>query len=115
VIFYTLKGPSYHLEIHDTKILLIKKSWWKILSFKPHQKSWEMQQLSAFRIAVPKQLLWGKLEWECFDGTSDSFHFSTNAEMVARIEKYFQKVVIRNQERREAVAIQAQPQLAPAV
>lgn len=102
MIFYTLKGPSYNLEIHDSKIILVKKGWWRLLSFGPTNLSWEMKNLSSFQIVVPKGVLYGKLEWKSFDGKQESFRFSTNAEMVQRIEKYLQKVVLKNHERSPA-------------
>jgi hypothetical protein len=99
VIFYTLKGPCYNLEIHDTKIILVKKGWWRLFSFGPHGLAWDTEQLSNFKITSSKGLLWGKLEWQNFAGQSESFRFMTNMEMVQRIEKYLQKVTVRNCER----------------
>lgn len=95
MIFYTLQGPRFELEIHDDKLRLKKKGWLSKLQSQS-TLDWNMDDLSHFEITIPQYLLWGKLEWQNFDGKKGSFRFSTNAEMVKKIEKYLQKVIIRN-------------------
>lgn len=96
MIFYTLQGPNYNLEIHDDKIRLCKTGWFKHLSREPKVIDWDLTQLSQFEISIPQYILWGKIEWRTFEGDQGSFRFSTDAAMVKKIEKYLQKLIIRN-------------------
>lgn len=96
MIFYTIQGPGHKLEIHDDKITLTKKSWLRTLSKKDSGRVWELKSLSGFEISVPHYFLWGKIEWRSYDGTKGSFRFSTNPEMVRKIEKYMQKMILKN-------------------
>jgi hypothetical protein len=100
LIFYTLQGPKYKLEIHDDKIKLIKRSWWSFLSSKGDIIEWQLNDLSQFQITVPK-FIWGKLELATFDGKKNSFRFSTNSIMMEKIEKYIHKLIIKNHQRRQ--------------
>lgn len=100
MIFYTLQGPTYHLEIHEDKIKLIPKSWAKIFTPKNEVLEWKLQDLAQFQISVPK-FVWGKLEWSTFDGRKGVYRFTTNAAMVSKIEKYLHKLIIKNFNRRE--------------
>ncbi len=94
MIFYTIQGPGHELEIHDDKLKLNKKSWFK--SKRITISEWDLNSLSGFEIAVPQFILWGKIEWRSYDGTKGSFRFSTDAEMVKKIEKYMQKMILKN-------------------
>ena len=96
MIFYTLQGPNYKLEIHDDKLRLIRKGMMRVLSREPRFVDWDLQSLASFEISIPQYILWGKLEWKSFDGKQGNFRFSTNADMVKKIEKYLQKLIIRN-------------------
>lgn len=96
MIFYTLQGPSHELEIHDDKLYLIKKGWRTVFSKKQLPISWEMHKLSRFEITMPQYLLWGKIEWQTYDGGFGSFRFSTNPVMVKKIETYLQKRILKN-------------------
>ena len=96
MIFYTLQGPNYNLEIHDDKLRLLRKGWLKHLSREPSTVDWDLASLSHFEISIPQYILWGKIEWKTFDGSEGSFRFSTDAAMVKKIEKYLQKLIIRN-------------------
>lgn len=98
MIFYTLQGPSYQLEIHEDKIRLVKKTWFKFLTKDTPPTIWQIQNLSRFEIAVPK-LIWGKLAWEDFNGVKGSFRFTTTPAMVKKIETYLQKRVIKNHQK----------------
>lgn len=100
MIFYTLQGPKYKLEIHDDKIKLIKKVWWSMFSSKNEVLEWRLDELSQFQIAVPK-FIWGKLEWASFNGNKTSFRFSTNAVMMDKIEKYVHRLILKNVQRRQ--------------
>jgi hypothetical protein len=100
LIFYTLQGPKYKLEIHDDKIKLIKKAWWSIFSSKNEVLEWRLDELAQFQIAVPK-FIWGKLEWASFNGNKTSFRFSTNAVMMDKIEKYVHRLILKNVQRRQ--------------
>lgn len=99
MIFYTLKGPGHTLEIHHDKIVLHRANWYRLLTSATHPQVWEMQNLSYFKITIPQYILHGKIEWQSFDGPSGSFRFSTNAEMVKKIELYMQKCIIKNHQR----------------
>ena len=96
MIFYTLQGPNHHLEIHDDKLRLIRTGWFSRLSREPRYTDWDLTSLAHFEITIPQYILWGKLEWKNFDGAQGSFRFSTDAAMVKKIEKYLQKLIIRN-------------------
>lgn len=96
MIFYTIQGPGHKLEIHDDKITLSKKTWLRQISRKEISRDWELKTLSGFEISVPHYFLWGKIEWRSQDGSKGSFRFSTNPEMVRKIEKYMQKMILKN-------------------
>ncbi len=100
MIFYTLQGPTYHLEIHEDKIKLIPKSWAWIFTPKNEVLEWKLQDLAQFQISVPK-FVWGKLEWSTFVGRKGVYRFTTNAAMVSKIEKYLHKLIIKNFNRRQ--------------
>ena len=100
MIFYTIQGPGYELEIHDDKLKLSKKSWLKQLSRKDAVQTWDLRSLSGFEISSPHYFMWGKIEWKSVDGTKANFRFSTNPEMVKKIEKYMQKMILKNIQRK---------------
>lgn len=100
MIFYTIQGPGYKLEIHDDKMKLTKKSWWKQISRKDAIKTFDIKSLSGFEISSPHYLFWGKIELKSEDGTKETFRFSTNPEMVKKIEKYMQKMILKNIQRK---------------
>lgn len=96
MIFYTLKGPKYKLEIYEDKIKLVRKNW---LGFflKPKIHIWEINQLSQFEITSPKYMLVsGQLQWQTFSGEMGSFRFTTTPAIVKKIETYLQKRVTKN-------------------
>jgi hypothetical protein len=97
LIFYTLQGPNYELEIHEDKIQLIKRPWASWFFKKKEIHSWQIKDLSIFEISVPKFLMFsGKLHWQTFSGETGTFKFSTTPAMVKKIETYLQKRVIKN-------------------
>ena len=101
VIFYTLQGPKYNLEIHDDKIRLVRKGWSRVFtSSKDAISEWRLTDLAQFQISRPK-VIWGKLEWSTFDGQNGACSFSTNAVMVGKIERYLHKLIIKNLNRRQ--------------
>lgn len=108
MIFYTLKGPSYELEIYEDKIRLVKKPWVKIFSRKQETLEYPIKELSQFEITVPKfMMVSGKLEWHTFGGEVGQFRFTTTPAMVKKIETYLQKRVIKNhQAQHEAKVLQ---------
>lgn len=97
MIFYTLCGPRYKLEIHDDKIKLLRR--WPTFSKKTPLLNWDIDTLSQFEMTIPQYIVWGKLEWTSFDGKKGSFRFSTDANMVRKIEKYIQKKIMKNHQR----------------
>lgn len=99
MIHYTLQGPTYNLEIHEDKIYLKRKSWWKPFSSRKNDKTWNLDGLKVFNITEPQNYIWGKLEWESFDGAKGTLHFSTNGEVVQKIEKYMHKKILKNLEK----------------
>ena len=115
MIFYTLKGPSYELEIYEDKLRLVKKPWIKIFSRKPETLDWPIKELSQFEITVPKfMMVSGKLEWHTFSGDVGQFRFTTTPAMVKKIETYLQKRVIKNHQavheaKSKAKVLQMQP------
>lgn len=99
MIFYTLRGPTHTLEIHDDKLHLHKKSWIKFLTKEPHKFSIEIDQLKNFEVSSPKFLFWGRLKWITNEGQRGSFRFTTNSTMMMKIERYMQKRIEKNQQK----------------
>ncbi len=97
MIHYILQGPAYSLEIHDDKLRLVKRSWTKIFSKKSENPTWEIKELCQFEIMTPKFLMIsGKLQWSTFNGELGHFRYSTNSQMVKKIEAYMQKQILKN-------------------
>lgn len=95
MIHYTVNGPKFKLQIHDDKICLERRIWSRLFTFKSREGTWNLEGLQKFNI-TSTNLLWGKLEWESFDGVKGSFWFSTNHEIVMKIEKYMHKKILKN-------------------
>jgi hypothetical protein len=99
LIYYTLKGPQYKLEIHEDSLRLVKNSWFSLGREDNKITAWEIGQLALFEISVPKFMFFsGKIQWQTFDGDKGSFKFSTCPAMVKKIETYLQKRVLKNRE-----------------
>lgn len=97
LIFYTLQGPKFNLEIHEDNIKLVKKKWFRIWNRTPTVTSWEIKNLSQFEVTVPRFFIFsGKIEWKTFEGQQGQFRFTTTPAMVKKIETYLQKRVIKN-------------------
>jgi hypothetical protein len=96
MIFYTIKGPSHLIEIHEDRMILKKRLWLKILTGPGIIKSWQLEELSHFSITIPQYLFWGKLEWKDFSGRPGTLRFSTNSIMMKKIESYLQKRILKN-------------------
>jgi hypothetical protein len=99
MIFYTLRGPSHTLEIHDDKLHLTKKAWFRFLTKEPHKFAFEIDHLKNFEVTSPKFLFWGRLKWVTNEGQRGSFRFSTNGAMMGKIERYMQKRIEKNQQK----------------
>lgn len=111
MIFYTLKGPSYELEIYEDKLRLVKKPWIKLFWKKEEPKDYEIRELSQFEITVPKfMMISGKLEWHTFAGDTGQFRFTTTPAMVKKIETYLQKRVIKNHQLAHQAKVLAMPE-----
>ncbi len=68
-----------------------------MFSRKPEVHTWDIKDLSQFEITVPKFLMIsGKIQWSTFTGENGTFRFTTNPQMVKKIEAYLQKRVIKN-------------------
>lgn len=114
MIFYTLRGPKYHLEIHEDKIQLIKKPWLKWFFKKKTIHTWEIHELSLFEMTVPKyMMISGNIQWQTFNGDKGTFRFSTSTDMVKKIETYLQKRVIKNYQNQYKVTHCPQKQASP--
>ena len=109
MIFYTIQGPGHELEIHDDMIKLKKKSWLRPITKKKTIAEWNIRSLSGFEISSPRFLFWGKIEWRSYDGTRGSFRFSTSPEMVKKIEKYMQKMIMKNVQRKKHLPYVREP------
>lgn len=97
MIFYTIQGPKYRLEIHEDKIALVPNNWFA--NWKNHKtiSTWPIEELSRFEIVTPKFfIISGKIQWQTFKGEEGYFRFTTTPEMVKKIETYLQKRVIKN-------------------
>lgn len=104
MIFYTLQGPKFNLEIHEDKIKLVKKYWFRLWNRTPTISSWEIENLSQFEVTVPRFFIFsGKIEWKTFEGQQGQFRFTTTPAMVKKIETYLQKRVIRNHQQLKLV------------
>jgi hypothetical protein len=99
MIFYTILGPSHLIEIHEDKIILMKRTWLKLVTGSGPIKIWKLDDLAQFNITIPQYLLWGKVEWKSFDGHSGAFRFSTNTLMMKKIELYLQKKILKNHQK----------------
>ncbi len=95
MIFYSLKGPNYKLEIHDHKLKLVRRVWWALFASKNEVTEWKLEEINHFQITVPK-FIWGKLEWATNDGKKGSFRFTTNSVIMEKIEKYMNKLIQKN-------------------
>ncbi len=104
MIHYTLQGPTFKLEIHEDKMYLKRKVWWKLFSSKKNDNVWFLSGLKEFNMSITQNSFWGKLEWESFDGIKGSFSFSTKPEMVQKIEKYMHKKILKNHEQIKILA-----------
>jgi len=96
VIFYTLQGPKYKIEIHDDKIKLIRKGIWGWLSPKSKETIIQLSELSIFQASSPSLIGYGKLECSTFNGKKIVLRFSTNSQMMSKIERYMQKIILKN-------------------
>jgi hypothetical protein len=93
MIFYTIKGPSHLLEIHEDKLILKKRIWSRILTGAGIEKTWELNKLREFKIQKQKYFIWGKLEWKDENNQEGKIRFSINTLMMERITKYLQKKI----------------------
>lgn len=97
MIFYTIQGPKYCLEIHEDTIKLIPKKWFNLSENNVPEQIWEIQKLSLFEMTKSKFLIFtGELKWETFEGSRGIFNFNTSPAMVKKIETYLQKRIIKN-------------------
>jgi hypothetical protein len=104
MIFYTLHGPSYKLEIHDDKIRLVKKGLLNLFRSPKDFHEYPLSELIHFEVTSPKFLFWGQLEFASGDGQKRTLRFSTNQQMMAKIEKYIQKIVAKNCDRKKVTS-----------
>lgn len=95
VVFYTLKGPGYKLEVYQDKINL-KRRWWKLIGKEPRIQEWKLDELSEFIVNQDVSRFWGELKWKSFDGIEGRFYCSTNPQMLQKIEKYLNKRISHN-------------------
>lgn len=104
MIFYTLQGPNEILEIHDTKLVVIKKGFRTFFSKESPVQTFPMDELTNFEIKAPKFIFAGKLEWVSASGEVNTFRYNSPHEMVKKIERYMQKRTEKNQSRPYAKA-----------
>ncbi len=96
MIFYTLQGPNEILEIHDTKLVVIKKGLRTYFSKENLVQTFPMDELTNFEIKAPKFIFAGKLEWASLSGEVKTFRYTSPHEMVKKIERYMQKKTEKN-------------------
>lgn len=96
MIFYTLQGPNEILEIHDTKLVVIKKGLSTFFSKEDQVETFPMDELANFEIKAPKFIFAGKLEWVSVNGNVKTFRYTSPHEMVKKIERYMQKRTEKN-------------------
>ena len=99
MIFYTLFGPTSKLEIHNDKIKLMRNPFLGFFWRKDRLVEFKLDELSLFTISEPKSV-WGKIECASECGKKASFHFTTNAVMMAKIEKYIHTLITKNEKRK---------------
>lgn len=98
MIFYTLFGPTSKLEIHDDKIKLMRNPFLGFFHRKDHLVEIKLNELAHFSITEPK-FVWGKIQCESACGKKADFRFTTNAVMMAKIEKYLNTLITKNEKR----------------
>ena len=96
MIFYTIQGPKFKLEIHDDKLRLVKKGFFALFSKQKDHPCFPLNEIIHFEVTSSKFILWGKLEFIMSNGEKRDVRFSTNQQMMNKIEKYIQKIVIKN-------------------
>ena len=96
MIFYTIQGPKYRLEIHDDKLRLITRGMFSLFNNKNDHPTFPLNEIIKFEITSSKFIFWGKLEFTMSNGEKRNIRFSTNQQMMNKIEKYIQKIVIKN-------------------
>jgi hypothetical protein len=89
MICYTLKGRGHSLEIHQDKLLLLKRPWF-LFFLRPVPKTWKISELARF------EMVEDKIEWRCTEGVEGSLQFYGNPEEIKKIEQYLQKKVEKN-------------------
>ena len=104
MIFYTLQGPDEILEIHDTKLVVIKKGFKTFFSKADPVTTFPMEELAGFEIKAPKFIFAGKLEWVSVNGEVKTFRYTSPHEMVKKIERYMQKRAEKNHSLQTQVA-----------
>lgn len=109
MIFYTLKGLNYELEIYAHKIRVVKKFWMRIIPSANVVNSWDIDELLHFQVSGPKFLfLGGKIQWQTKKGDVGHFRFTTSPAMVKKIETYIQKRIEKTQQPK-ALIIELRP------
>jgi hypothetical protein len=96
MIFYTIQGPKYRMEIHDDKIRLVKKGIFSFFSKFDENSTYPLSELIHFEVTSSKFILWGKIEFTMSTGEKKMVRFSTGQQMMNKIEKYIQKIVVKN-------------------
>jgi hypothetical protein len=100
LIFYTIQGLGFNLEVQQDQIRLVRKSWFFNFSKTTEVSKWEIKNLKNFEISSPKSFLFsGEITWETVDGESGHFNYSTSPLMVKKIATYIQKRILKNQQR----------------
>jgi hypothetical protein len=99
MIFYTLQGLKYKIEIHDEKIKLIKRNFIFYLNF-DEVIEYSLSELAQFSITYPKYLL-GEIKWTTFNGDQKKLSFTSNVNVAVKIERYMHKLVFKNYQRKQ--------------
>ncbi|MGE3611323.1 MAG: hypothetical protein AB7I27_17145 [Bacteriovoracaceae bacterium] len=110
MVFYTLSGPAYTLEVYQDKITL-KRKWWKVFSKAPKVLEWKLDHLAEFNISHKSSRLWEELKWKSFDGIEGRFYCSTNRLMLEKIEKYMNKRIMQNKHDENHLLVKGQSPL----
>ena len=74
----------------------LKKGIFSFFSKFDENSTYPLNELIHFEVTSSKFILWGKIEFTMSTGEKKEVRFSTGQQMMNKIEKYIQKIVVKN-------------------